>query len=372
MNSLVDSAYMRMAYSLAEKALGWTSPNPHVGAVIVKDHDILGYGYHERPGKPHAEAAALDMAGSKARESTLYLTLEPCTHWGRTPPCVDKILESGIKKAVISDLDPNPVVHSQGVKKLKSAGIDIQLGLMKEKNRHLNETYFKYITRHIPFVTLKAAISLDGKLAADSGDSQWISGPTTRNYIHLLRGEYDAIMTGAGTLLADNPRLTIRHPNWRDKSITRVILDSHLRFPLDAAILDTRGRGNIIVFTLPEPDPEKSRMLQDKGVEVIPLSGKSQPLNLNEILHTLGSKGISSILVEGGGRLHTSFLEQKLADKTILTISPLLIGGRTSPGLFQGKGVSMIKDALHLRQVRTFHLGKDWIMEGYFSCLPES
>ncbi len=366
MNALHDSAYMRMAYSLAEKALGWTSPNPYVGAVVVNNHKIFGYGYHERPGQPHAEAAALDMAGAKARGSILYLTLEPCTHWGRTPPCVDKILESGIKKAVISDLDPNPVVHSQGIKKLESAGIEVRLGLMKEKNRRLNETYFKYIRRHIPFVILKAAVSLDGKLAARSGESQWISREITRNYIHLLRGECDAIMAGVGTLLADNPRLTVRHPGWRNKPVTRVILDSSLRFPLNAAILDTLDQGDIFVYTLPGPDPEKSRILREKGIKIISLENTSESLNLPEVLRSLGSREISSVLVEGGSRLHTAFLEQRLADKAFFTISPLLIGGRTSPGLYQGEGALRMKDAMRLRRVRTFSLDEDLVMEGYF------
>jgi diaminohydroxyphosphoribosylaminopyrimidine deaminase / 5-amino-6-(5-phosphoribosylamino)uracil reductase len=366
MNSLTDSAYMRLAYSLAEKALGWTSPNPYVGAVVVKNDGILGYGYHEKPGLPHAEAAALDLAGTRARDATLYLTLEPCTHWGRTPPCADKIIASGIKKAVISDLDPNPVVHSQGVKKLEAEGIEVQLGLMRERNRRLNETYFKYIRNQIPFVTLKAAISLDGKLAAGKGNSQWISGEMTRSYIHLLRGEHDAIMTGVGTLLSDNPRLTVRHPSWGNKSITRVILDSGLRFPLDAAILHTRGQGRIYVYTLPDPDPEKVRILREKGVEIIPLQDTSKPLDLREVLSSLGSREISSVLVEGGSRLHTSFLEQRLADKAVLTISPLLIGGRKTPGLYQGIGAPRIKDALRLTRVRTFSLSEDVIMEGYF------
>ncbi len=366
MNAAQDIAFMRMAYSLAQKARGWTSPNPHVGAVVVKNQKILGYGYHEKPGCPHAEAAALDMAGSRVKESTLYLTLEPCTHWGRTPPCINKILSSGLKQAVVSDLDPNPIVHSQGISKMKAAGIEVRLGLMREENRRLNEAYFKHITRGIPFITLKAALSLDGKLATRSGDSQWISSESTRNYIHLLRGEYDAIMVGAGTLLSDNPRLTVRHPGWRNKPIIRIVLDSSLRIPLNAAILKTLDRGKIIIYTLPDPDPEKSRILRSQGVEVIPLQENTRLINLEEILHSLGKRMISSVLVEGGGRLHTSFFKQRLADKAVFTLSPKLIGGRQAPNLYQGDGVLRIKDALQLKRTRVFSLGTDIVLEGYF------
>ncbi|MFO7866176.1 MAG: bifunctional diaminohydroxyphosphoribosylaminopyrimidine deaminase/5-amino-6-(5-phosphoribosylamino)uracil reductase RibD [Candidatus Aminicenantes bacterium] len=366
MNNSHDRAYMRMAYSLAGKALGWTSPNPYVGAVVVKGRRILGCGYHEKPGRPHAEAAALDMAGAQARGSTLYLTLEPCTHWGRTPPCVDKILESGVKRAVISDLDPNPVVHSRGVEKMKAAGIQVQWGLMKERNRRLNEAYFKFITRRIPFVTLKAALSLDGKLAARTGDSQWISGKAARNHIHLLRGEHDAVLVGAGTLLADKPRLTVRHPSWGNKPITRVVLDSALCFPLDAPVLKTQKQGDILVYTLSGADSEKVRILRDNGVKVIPLQDQSHPLNLQEILRSLGGRGISSVLVEGGGRIHTSFLDRRLADKALFILSPMLIGGRLSPGLYQGEGAGRIKNALRLKHTRIFQLQEDLIMEGYF------
>jgi len=365
MKNLQDSAYMRMAYSLAEKALGWTSPNPYVGAVVVKNQQILGSGYHEKPGRPHAEAAALDIAGARARGGTLYLTLEPCTHWGRTPPCTDKILASGISRAVISDLDPNPVVHSKGVNIMKESGIKVSLGLLREANRRLNEAYFKFITQRIPFVTLKAALSLDGKLAARSGDSQWISGEAARNYIHLLRGEHDAIMVGVETLRIDRPRLTVRHPRWKNKSVIRVILDSGLRFPVDAPIWDTREKGEIWIYTLSGTDPEKAEILREKGAEVIFLESESRALKLTEVLRSLSSRGISSLLVEGGGRLHTSFLENRLADKVLFTLSPLLIGGQDSPGLYQGKGSDRIKNALKLKKMRAFPLERDWVVEGY-------
>ncbi len=217
MNTARDLAYMEMAYGLAEKGRGRTSPNPVVGAVVVRSGVVVGHGFHEKAGKPHAEILALGMAGRSAKGATLYLTLEPCVHWGRTPPCVDTVIAAGLKRAVISAVDPNPLVHTRGIRRLKEAGLDVSVGLLDERNSGLNEAYAKYITRKIPFVTLKAALTLDGKIACRTGDSKWISSAGTRDYIHLLRGEHDAIMIGVNTLVADDPRLTVRHPNWSGK-----------------------------------------------------------------------------------------------------------------------------------------------------------
>ena len=216
-----DLGWMEMAYGLAEKARGRTSPNPLVGAVVVRDGTVVGHGYHAEPGQPHAEILALAMAGRRARGATLYLTLEPCVHWGRTPPCVDTVLGAGLARIVVSAADPNPVVRGRGIRRLEEAGLDVSVGLLAERNAAINEAYAKYIVRKIPFVTLKAALTFDGKIACRTGDSKWITAAATRDYVHLLRGEQDALMIGVGTLVVDDPLLTVRHPNWPAKTTIR-------------------------------------------------------------------------------------------------------------------------------------------------------
>jgi diaminohydroxyphosphoribosylaminopyrimidine deaminase/5-amino-6-(5-phosphoribosylamino)uracil reductase len=365
MNRLQDYAYLEMAYGLAEKALGHGGPNPYVGALVVKKDIIVGYGHHEGAGKPHAEIVALRRAGNRAKNGTLYVTLEPCVHWGRTPPCLDALLGAGLERVVISALDPNPLVFRKGVAKLERAGIEVSTGLLEEKNLRLNEHYLKYITQKVPFVTLKAALSLDGKMATKKFDSRWISSAATREYIHLLRGEYDALMIGSGTLLKDDPKLTVRHPNWKDKKLTRIILDPGLRFPIRSRILSTLSRGKILVFTNKKASPQKRATLEKKGAEVVMVPGTLFELDLKKILLDLGRREISSLLVEGGGSLATSFLERKLADKIFLTISPKLIGGTNAVAFYAGRGAERLENALRLKRFSTFGLGEDIIAEGY-------
>ena len=364
MREAKDFIYLEMAYALAEKAVGWASPNPYVGAVIIKNNDIVGFGYHEGPGKPHAEALACQKAGSLASNSTVYITLEPCVHWGRTPPCVDTLIKAKPKRVVVSALDPNPFVFRKGITRLRDAGIEVSFGLLEEKNRQLNETYIKYITKRVPFVVAKAAISLDGKIATKTYSSQWISSPEAREYVHLLRGEFDAVMVGINTILKDNPQLTIRHRNWKRKSLVRVILDSRLRFPPKARILNTLSQGKIFIFTLDRSSKKKSLALKKRGIEVIRLPGAC--IDLKQVLSWLGKQNISSLLVEGGGLLLTSMIEQGLIDKILLTISPKLIGGRDAPSFLQGGGVEFIQDSLRLKKTHSFQIGSDIIFEGYF------
>jgi diaminohydroxyphosphoribosylaminopyrimidine deaminase/5-amino-6-(5-phosphoribosylamino)uracil reductase len=365
MTESADLAYMQMAYGLAEKARGRSSPNPLVGSVIVRAGAIVGQGYHEEAGKPHAEIMALREAGWRARGATLYVTLEPCVHWGRTPPCVDALIEAGLKRVVVSAYDPNPVVRRKGVRRLRRAGLDVAVGLLEEKNGRLNEIYAKYITRKIPFVTLKAALTLDGKTATRTGDSQWISSEATRDYVHLLRGEYDALMVGIHTLIKDNPLLTVRHPTWGDKKITRVILDPHLRFPPTARILTTLARGPILLFALEGASPAKAEALRKKGVEIIPMGKSWKAGGLRFVLADLGKREIAGLLIEGGSRLQTGFVESGLADKLVLTVSPKLVGGREAPGFFGGEGIRRIRESLPVNSLRAFPLGNDLVLEGY-------
>jgi diaminohydroxyphosphoribosylaminopyrimidine deaminase/5-amino-6-(5-phosphoribosylamino)uracil reductase len=365
MNASLDRAWMEMAYGLAEKARGRTSPNPLVGAVVVRDGAVVGHGFHEEAGKPHAEILALAMAGRKARGATLYLTLEPCVHWGRTPPCVDTVLAAGLARIVVSAVDPNPIVHTRGVGRLEKAGLPVSVGLLAERNAALNEAYAKHIVRKVPFVTLKAALTLDGKIACRTGDSRWISSAGTRNYVHLLRGEQDALMIGADTLVADDPLLTVRHANWAGKKIVRIVLDSRLRFPLESRMLSTLDEGRIIVFAGSGAPAEKARALEARGAEVVRAAGKAERWPLDLVLAELGRREIAALLVEGGSRLFTAFIESGLTDKAVLTYAPRIVGGAAAASLVGGEGVDRIGRALTLKRARSFSVDEDIILEGY-------
>jgi diaminohydroxyphosphoribosylaminopyrimidine deaminase/5-amino-6-(5-phosphoribosylamino)uracil reductase len=361
-----DSSFIEMAYGLAEKARGWASPNPYVGALVVRGGMIIGHGFHEKPGLPHAETIALERAGRFAKGSTLYVTLEPCVHWGRTPPCVEAIIRAAPKRVVVSSLDRNPIVYKKGIRKLRAAGIEVSVGLLGERNAILNESYIKYITRGVPFVTLKGAVSLDGRLSTRTGDSRWISSPEARDYTHLLRGEHDAIMAGIGTILRDDPRLTVRHSQWPGKKIVRIILDSELRLPSRARVLATLPEGRVIVFTTSSASPKRKAALERRGAEVVTIAGPLPRPDLAEVLKSLGRRGIAHLFVEGGSGLLTAMVEAGLADKAVLTVSPCLIGGRAAPSLMEGEGVDRVKKAWRLGRISTFPVGEDIVIQGYF------
>jgi diaminohydroxyphosphoribosylaminopyrimidine deaminase/5-amino-6-(5-phosphoribosylamino)uracil reductase len=360
-----DYGFMGMAYGLAAKAIGRASPNPLVGAVIVRRGVIVGTGFHDGPGKPHAEIVALRRAGRRAEGATVYITLEPCVHWGRTPPCVDALLQARPKRVVVSDLDPNPLVYRKGVGRLRRGGVRVESGLLAERNRRLNEAYIKYITRRVPFVTLKAAVSLDGRMATRTHESRWISSPAAREYVHLLRAEADAVMVGINTVLRDDPRLTVRHPQWKDKTLVRAIMDSRLRLPLDARILGTLDRGPIVVFCGAEAPRKKAEALEQRGVRVVRLPARGGALDLGRALAWLGRNEVAGLLVEGGSALASSILENRLADKLVLTLSPRLIGGAGSPAFVAGEGCSRLSEALPLKGLRVFSVGPDIVAEGY-------
>jgi diaminohydroxyphosphoribosylaminopyrimidine deaminase/5-amino-6-(5-phosphoribosylamino)uracil reductase len=361
-----DLTFMEMAYSLAEKAKGNTSPNPCVGAVIVNQKKIVGWGYHQEAGQPHAEIIALEKAGQKVKGATLYLTLEPCVHWGRTPPCVDRLIGAGLKRVVISSYDPNPLVYKKGVSRLKRAGIEVITGLLSEKNDKLNEAYNKYILSRKPFVCLKAAISLDGKIATVSGDSRWISSEESRHFVQNLRAEYDAILVGINTIIKDDPLLTIRLPGFSKRNWHRVILDSELRLPLNARLLKDSEGDKIIIFTGKRAPHQKAEILKSSRVEIIRVNSRHGQVDLREVLKELGKREISSLLVEGGAQVLTSFIEQKLADKAFFFLSPKLIGGEKALTPLEGQGVSSISKAIRLKNCRHFSLQQDIIIEGYF------
>ncbi|NPV83856.1 MAG: bifunctional diaminohydroxyphosphoribosylaminopyrimidine deaminase/5-amino-6-(5-phosphoribosylamino)uracil reductase RibD [Candidatus Aminicenantes bacterium] len=360
-----DLEFMEMAYSLAEKARGRTSPNPCVGAVVVKAGKVIGWGYHQEAGKPHAEIIALERAGLRARGATLYLTLEPCVHWGRTPPCVDRLLQSGLKRVVVSAYDPNPLVNRKGVARLRQAGIEVETGLLDHLNLKLNESYIKYISQRVPFVTLKAALSLDGKMAAASGDSRWISSPESRYFVQNLRAEHDAILVGINTILRDDPELTLRLEETSGKKWHRLILDTFLRFPPEARLLRNIRAGLVIIFTGTGVPEDRASSLRQKGAEIIRVPASGGQVDLKAVLEELGRREISSVLVEGGAGVLTSFIQQKLADKVYFFLSPRFIGGEKSPTPFEGRGAETVADALELKKVRHFAIRNDIIVEGY-------
>jgi diaminohydroxyphosphoribosylaminopyrimidine deaminase/5-amino-6-(5-phosphoribosylamino)uracil reductase len=348
-----DETYMRLALSLAQAALGQTGANPVVGCVVVKDGRIVGLGSHLKRGESHAEVHALNMAGEQAAGSTVYVTLEPCSHYGRTPPCADKLIEAGVKRVVAACRDPNPAVAGKGLKRLIDHGIEVKVGVLEEEALLLNEQFFTYITHQRPFVTLKTAATLDGKIASYTGDSKWITNEASRAYVHTLRHQHQAIMVGVGTVLADNPSLTSRLEVPSVQPV-RIIVDSMLRTPLDAKVIRD-GETRTMIVTTERADASRVKQFEQAGVTVLPCGG-GEKVDLRLAMRTLAEHEIASVLLEGGGRLNGSMLEQELVDKIILFYAPKLIGGRNAPGIAELGGAAKMSDALTLErvQVKTF------------------
>ncbi|OGO03979.1 MAG: riboflavin biosynthesis protein RibD [Chloroflexi bacterium RBG_13_54_9] len=358
--------YMQRALALARQALGNTSPNPAVGAVIVKDGVIVGEGHTEPVGSWHAEIMALKQAGEAARGATMYVSLEPCCHYGRTPPCTQAIIAAGVTEVHLATLDPNPTVSGRGRVELEAAGIKTHVGEHEEEAHELNEAYFKFIISRLPFVTAKFAMSLDGKIATKTGDSQWITGEEARRYAHSLRRVSDAIMVGVNTVISDDPQLTARDIDedaHQSRQPLRVVVDSRGRTPASARILHMPGK--TIIATTASIEPTKVRELREAGAEVLSLPAKRDRVDLPELMRTLGSRKITSVLVEGGGTLLGSFFDQGLVDKVYAFVAPVIIGGKRAVTAVEGRGVSKITEALQLRRLRVERLGDDVMICGY-------
>ena len=355
-----DEIYMNEALKIAANARGRTSPNPLVGAVIVKDNRIIAEGWHRQAGTPHAEINALNMAGDLAKDSTLYVTLEPCSHFGRTPPCANAIVNAGIKKVVIAMTDPNPKVAGRGIEILKNFGIEVEIGILEEQARRLNEVFIKWITTQKPFVTLKTAMSLDGKIATATGQSQWITSEESRRKVHELRDINDAIMVGIGTVLADNPSLTTRIDG--GKNPIRIIVDSQLRTPINANVI-VDGQAKTIIATTKNAPTDKVEALKKSGVEII-FCGDDRRVDLNILMNELASREITSIFVEGGGTLNFSLLENHLVDKFFAFIAPKIIGGREALTSVEGDGFSDLNKAINLKNITTEMIGEDILISG--------
>jgi len=368
MDYFKDQEYMQKALELAAQARGRTSPNPMVGAVVVKDGQIIGQGYHIKAGTPHAEVIALREAGANARGATLYVNLEPCSHYGRTPPCAEAIVKAGITKVVIGCLDPNPLVAGKGLEILQNAGIETRVNVLQEKALKLNEAFFKYIKTGLPFVSLKVAMTLDGKIATSTGDSRWISSADSRQYVHQLRNFTDAIMIGIGTVLKDDPLLNTRLDISDKRDPIRVIIDSKLDLPLESQIVKTASKQPTIVFCNHQADAEKKELLIKNAIEIIAIEG-GDILPLEEVLRCLGKMGIMTLLVEGGGEINGYLMAKGLIDKLYWFIAPKLVGGRQAPTPVGGIGIPVLKEALRVKSMEISRLGEDILITGYINLI---
>ena len=352
--------YMKRALDLAKKGAGHTSPNPMVGCVVVKDGRIVTEGYHERYGEFHAERNALTRCEEDLTGAEMYVTLEPCCHQGNTPPCTDIIIERSIGKVYVGSMDPNPKVAGKGVKILQEHGIEVETGVLEKECLALNEIFFHYITTGIPYVAMKYAMTLDGKIASCTGDSKWVTGETARHHVHELRKQYSAILAGIGTVLADDPMLNCRIEEGVDP--VRVVCDSSLRIPLSSQLVKTAGDIPVIVAYAKE-NPEKEKALLQAGVELIS-AGRDGRVDLAVLMRKLGKRKIDSVLVEGGGAIHGSLLKSGLVQKIFCYLAPKLIGGREAGSPVEGDGFSRMKDALPVKEMEILPLGEDICISG--------
>jgi len=365
--------FMQRALNLAQRASGMTSPNPMVGAVIVKNGKVISEDYHKKAGEPHAEALAIIKAGDKAKDSTLYVTLEPCCHLDkRTLPCTKAIINSGIKKVFIAMKDPNPKVSGKGIEELKKHGIEVVSGILEDKAKKLNEVYIKYITTKTPFVILKTAMTLDGKIATPEGQSKWITGEKARKIVHQMRGSVDAILTATGTVKADNPELTARtrrqktEDRRQTKQPIRIVIDPNLETPLDYKIFDVPPE-TIVVTRRQKTDDrrQKGKTLIDKGVKIIEYDGER--VDLKWLMKMLGEFGITSVMIEGGSSLNAYALQDAIVDKVVFFIAPKIIGGKDSIPAIGGKTFRKLDDAFLVSNMKIKRVGDDLMIEGYIA-----
>lgn len=356
-----DEEYLRETLRLAKKGAGYVSPNPLVGAVVVKNGRPVGKGAHLQAGQPHAEVNALSKAGDRSRGATLYVNLEPCCHHGKTPPCVDLITKRGIKRVVCAMEDPNPLVSGKGLSRLRQMGIEVDVGKLEQKARRLNEAYLKYITTGLPFVTLKWAQTLDGKIATSRGDSRWISSEPSRRYAHRLRSQTDAVLVGVETIVKDDPALSVRLAKGR--SPFKILLDSQLRLPLQAKVLQGE---RLIIATTQRPDQQKVDCLRGNGAELWQLPSTPEGwVDIEAVMKQAGSHQITSILIEGGAHIAASALKAKVVDKVIVFIAPRILGEGLSA--VEGLRIDLISASLPLRDIRIRRCGEDIVYSGYLA-----
>lgn len=354
---------MDRALGLAERGTALASPNPLVGAVLVRDGKVVGEAFHTYEGRKHAEVLAIEQAGEAARGATLYINLEPCCHQGRTGPCTEVILAAGIRRVVAAMADPNPQVSGRGFERLRQGGVEVETGLCREPAERLNESFACYIRTGLPLVTLKTAMTLDGKIAAPDDNSGWVTSEAARAHVQRQRHAHDAILTGVGTILADDPLLTDRCGLPRRRPLLRVATDSHLRIPTTARLVE-QVDNDLLLFCSPSADPDKRRQLERLGVQVCALPGDARP-DLRKVLQELGRHEITSVLLEAGAELNGAALEAGVVDKVFLYYAPKILGGRDSLPMAGGRGIRAMRDALPVHRVRHYDFGPDFAIEGY-------
>lgn len=364
-----DIAYMRRALTLAARGAGWVSPNPQVGAVIVRDGHIIGEGWHHTCGEVHAERDALrdcTARGEDASGATVYVTLEPCCHTGKQPPCTDALIEANVAEVVVGAGDPNPLVAGRGLALLREAGIRVREGVLAEECAALNHAWSFFITRKRPYLTMKYAMTLDGKSATHTGDSKWITGTEARAHVHDERTRVGGIMVGVGTVLADDPLLTARPQNWETEphQPARIVLDAQARTPLASQLVRTACNSPVHVFTGPDAPANRIDALRDAGVQIHTVPAQNGQLDLAEVMTQLGTLGVDSLIVEGGGSLHGSLLASGLVNRVQAYIAPKLAGGAASPTPVQGGGIPAMDCALQLKNPQVTQLGADLLVEG--------
>ncbi|MEC1425943.1 bifunctional diaminohydroxyphosphoribosylaminopyrimidine deaminase/5-amino-6-(5-phosphoribosylamino)uracil reductase RibD [Bacillus sonorensis] len=352
---MTDEHYMNLALGLAKQGEGQTGANPLVGAVVVKDGQVVGMGAHLKYGEAHAEVHAIQMAGRHAEGAEIYVTLEPCSHYGKTPPCVELVIRSGLKRVVVAAEDPNPLVSGRGIGMLKEAGIEVTSGVLKEQAEELNEKFMHFMRTGLPYVTLKAAVSLDGKTATTTGDSKWITSEEARMDAHKYRRNHQSILVGVGTIKADDPSLTCRLPGTANQPV-RVILDTNLTIPLHAKVIHD-NEAPTWIYTTSKADPDTIRYLEDKGVQVNVLDSGS--ISVKAVLQHLAANGITSVYVEGGSTIHASFVNEGLYQQIIFYLAPKLIGGLHSPSAISGEGFQSMKDVPLLQFTTISKIGRD-------------
>ena len=366
----MHEVYMKRALELAKGGWGKTNPNPLVGAVIVKDGEIIAEGYHQILGGAHAEVAAFNNSKQSVKGSTLYVNLEPCSHVGRTPPCARTIIEAGISKVVVAMEDPNPKVSGQGIKRLKDAGIEVVIGVLEKEARKLNEIFIKYITHKRPFVIMKTAMTLDGKIASACGDSKWISGDSSRQQVHIMRDRVAGIMVGINTVIADNPALTTRLDSGRGEDPVRIVVDSKGIVPVDSQVINVESSAGVILATTAFIESEKEKQLLKKGVRIIKLEGVEGHVDLTKLMEELYKLEIDSVLLEGGGGLNAAALNSGIVDKIMFFLAPKIIGGKDAKTPVEGAGIQYMKDAVKLEDISISRFDEDILVEGYVKGAP--
>ena len=360
-----DEKFMKLALSLAEKGRGYVNPNPLVGAVIVKDGKVIGEGYHTAFGKPHAEIEAINSATEDIKGATMYVTLEPCCHQGKTPPCTEAIIKNQLARVVVATTDPNPLVSGSGIEKLKQSNIEITVGVLEEMAKIQNEVFIHYMTTNLPFTILKYAMSLDGKIACHTGDSKWITSEKSRTDVHRLRSSVSAVVTGIGTILSDDASLNVRLIDSKGKEPHRIVVDSAARISLDAKILNLDSKSDTYIAVTEAASDEKLRKLEDYGAKIIMTKSKDGKVDLEELWKELGFLGMDSILIEAGEQLNAALLEAKLVNKIRAYIAPKIIGGTNAKSPIGGYGASSMSEVINLKSMNVASIENDFVVEGY-------